>query len=284
MNKQTLTFGLALVVVCGLALAQERRDLPTGNRSAAGRPADTSTSTVSPPRAVMPSPSRTSTTVSPVRDSVGASSPEAGYVSVPVQSYGWYDAYGYGRVDWIGFNMFLERLRWQYALNNVHELAWRYAQGDTFLTPQVVDLALRNSAGATAMLRHHAQRLQHLIAAYERGEIDRATFSASGREAAKEIRRLAGRIRKDPLLDYLDIQADAALPQYDTPSSMRNLALLADELASTVAQMDGNLKSMINADANRVIGVDSLQQPSFEALSKRIDRMARVIEKSVTKL
>lgn len=274
---------LVLLMAAGsTAVAQERRQMPAGNRSTAPAAAPATVDS----RAPMPSPSRGSAAVSPTRfpQMMPTPTPSAGVSSaprVPVQAYAWNQS---GSVDWFRFNMFMERLFYQYSFMGAYDSAWRYAQGDTFLTPQVVMLALREPSQHTALLLRYSEQLQGLIRSYEAGELDRSTFTASSRDTAKEIRRLAGKIRKDPYLDYLDVNSKAAEPAYESPDSLRTLALMAEELATTAAQIDGNLRSMVNPGENRVVAVDSLQQPSFESLSKRIDRMARLIEKSVTKL
>ncbi len=281
MSRRLVSLVSILVWGGGVLLAQgERRDLPARDRSA--EIPRMTTGSVSGPRAPMPSPTRSTAAVSPSRNGGSTGDAGSGYAaSVPVQTYGW-DSFR--AADWYRFNLFLDRLFMHYAFLGVGDLAWRYAQGDSPLTPEVVTLALRNSTGASALLQVHARRLQELIRAYEAGTLDRAAFAEQSRATAKEIRRLAAKVRKDPFVDYLDLQSHESVPRYDSPETLRGLASLAEELSSSVERLDGSLQSMQSGESTRVVSVDLLQGPSVESLSKRIDRIAKVIEKSVARL
>lgn len=281
MSSRLISVASILAIGGGFVLAQgERRDLPARDRSA--EVPRMTTGSISGPRAPMPSPTRSPGAVAPSRSDNPGSGSGSGYpASVPIQTYG---GMSFNAADWYRFNLFLDRLYMHYAFLGTSDLMWRYAQGDSPLTPEIVGLALRNSTGASALLRVHARKLQELIGAYEAGSLDKAAFAAQSRATAKEIRRLAGKVRKDPFLDYLDLQSDETVPKYESVSDLRGLASLAEELAASVERLDGSLQSMLQEDTSRVVTVDLLQGPSVDSLSKRIDRLAKVIEKSVPRL
>ncbi len=206
----------------------------------------------------------------------------AGYGSIPVQTYG--NGVDISTGGWYRCNYFVEQLMRDYRFVHGYDYLWRYAQGDSPLTPEALALALRSSSSASRQLNLLADHLNHLIASYERGEIEQTAFNREVRTTTHQIRDWAKRIRKDYYLGYLDTGSDVDVPDYDEPTSLSELKGLAGQLRETAHGIDGTLEGFLHRDLSRVVSVKDLQSPSTDSMSKQIDHLAKAIEKSGPRL
>ena len=250
--------------------------------------------TARPAPSVAPSAGRTSPSVgrtSPglsratVRTTPGSSSGSVnsgGGNVVPVQSYG--GGYNVNSGDWYRCNMFLGRLYGQYSFLPVDDYLWRYAQGDSPFTPEAVRFALRDSVTASRSLQQLGQDLNDTIDAYSRGDMTRSEFSSQLAVTTRELRRSAKQIRKDYVLDYLEQGSSDDVPNYAEPRNLDQLRALSAALQQTTEKIGDVLTGYFERDTTRVVSVQDLQTTSTETLSKQVDRIAKVIEKSGRKL
>jgi hypothetical protein len=209
---------------------------------------------------------------------LGASQP----VVVPTQTYGWGSFIDYD--GWYRCNLFLSRLYGIYSFLPVNDYLWRYAQGDSALTPEAVRFALRESVTASRSLQQLGQDIDDLIDAYSRGDMTREEFSEQLSDTTKEIRKSAKKIRKDRFLDYLDQGRSRDVPNYAQARSLEQLRSLSAALQQTSEQIGETLSDYLERDRTRVVSVEELQSISTESLSKQVDHMAKAIEKSGRRL
>lgn len=283
MWKRSLPVFVLLSLFGGMVWAQnsDRSERITRSDTVTRAPAVTSIA----PR-VRPAAPNSSAAVAPSNNvglpsGVGIAGPSSssGYPSIPVQTYYGYDT-DLSISNWYRCNYFVEQLMRDYRFLHGYDYLWRYAQGDSPLTPEAVSLALKSSSSASRQLNLLANHLNHLISSYELGEIDRARFNHQLRTTTRQIREFAKRIRKDYYLDYLDFGSDVDVPDYDEATSLPELKGLAAQLLETAHGIDGTLDGFVHRDLSRVVSVKDLQSPSADSLSKQIDHLAKVIEKS----
>lgn len=166
----------------------------------------------------------------------------------------------------------------------MHESLWRYAQGDSPLTPTMIRFGLQDSLRSSKLMNQLVDALEAEIVRFENGELDRRQLEESVEEKTKEIRQLAKQIRRDDFLDYLDQRKDLDSRSYSqarTPQDLRNLVL---ELRRWTASMEDRLSRYYAQDKTRVVEVEDLRQPSFKSVSKEIDKLAKTIEKSCSRM
>jgi hypothetical protein len=161
---------------------------------------------------------------------------------------------------------------------------WKYAQGGSPLTQQAVALALSESSLTADSLISASMNLQFLIDQYEAGSIGQESFEVEVKRTTKRIRELSKRIRNDQLLDYLDQSPKAKVPSYDRASSISELRALSLELHRAATDIAQGIDAYYEKDMTKVIDVNDLQRPSVGTMTKGIDRLAKTISKSATRL
>lgn len=202
--------------------------------------------------------------------------------TVPVQSW-WHDR-RWDRRTWDRCGGFFYRLNRTFGFFRVEDYLWRYAQGDSPLTPQVVELALSDSALLADSLMAASQNLRQIILDYQAERIIRDQFENGVDNTTDIIRDLAKKIRTDYFVDFLDQGRKVDLDDYDKVYSIEELLVLSDELSRLASHMKANFRYLTENDVTRTIDVQALQKPSMESLSKGIDRLAKVIENSADRL
>ena len=204
------------------------------------------------------------------------------YGSFPIQGYGYNP--GISTSNWYRCNYFVQQLMRDFRFLPGEEYLWRYAQGDSPLTQAAVTLALRDSTSAAHSLIQVSHRLDQLVASYERGEIDRDAFNQEVKATTRRIRNYAKKIRKDFYLGYLDAGTDLDVPGYESPASLADLKQLTNDLVEAAHGINGTLDGFVSRDLSHVVSVGDLQKPSADSLSKRVDSLAKLIEKSSARL
>jgi hypothetical protein len=185
---------------------------------------------------------------------------------------------------WYGARGFVDRLVRQYWFLPGYDYLWRYAQGDSVLTRRSVRLALQECSSAAAALSRLSDQLDLLVVEYENGELTRSEFEQRVEQKTKEIRKLAKQIRKDYFLNYLDQSKNKKVISFQQANSIAALRELTGELRMMARMMDSGISDFYAKNMTRVVEVGQLQQPSFDALSKQIDRLAKTITKSARRL
>jgi len=185
---------------------------------------------------------------------------------------------------WLSTWDMLRYLSMQYRFLNIYNSAWRYSQGDSPLTQEMIEIGLLKPVSASSSILATCEDLTKLIDAYEDGRIDRTRFHQLVKVRTKAIRSFAKTIRNDVFLDYLDQTDNKAEVEADKARSIAELRMLCGKLRGFAAQIDTGLSAFYESDMSRLVAVDALKRPSFDSLSKGIDRLAKSIEKSAKRL
>ena len=129
-----------------------------------------------------------------------------------------------------------------------------------------------------------SENLEGLVDRYEMGEISQKDFDKQVEETTKRIRKLAKKIRKDDFLDYIDQRQIKYSASFKKVDSIEGLRALTQQLRLMAQDVDSGLETFHRKDMSRVVEVGDLEQPSFDSLSKGIDRLAKTIDKSAGRL
>jgi hypothetical protein len=172
---------------------------------------------------------------------------------------------------------FLFRLRTYYAF---------YMDGTRFLrnsepllTPRLASLAARRPLVASAELMALVDELSSLLADARSGKaVDKKAIDAT----AEQIRRLAKQIRSDENLSFVDRRDDIDMAK---AGNYEQLGLEAIERLQEVAlDLNNQLKTLSEQSQTSTVSVDYLSRPSFDSLTKGIDKLTRVIQNSARRL
>lgn len=177
---------------------------------------------------------------------------------------------------------FADHLSWDYDFLNPGELVTRYDLGDSPLTPQVVQLTLKNAFGSAQTLKQASLELERLVTDYGAGRLDSAEFPLQGRSRLVEIQEAAKKIRKDYYLGFIDQRRDAKFKIEKLPaSSIQQLLPLVERLSQLSSRIEEGIRAFYQRDMTRVVSVHDLDQPSFRSLSKAVASLAQTIQKSI---
>jgi len=125
------------------------------------------------------------------------------------------------------------------------------------------------------MMLSSVNELQKLIAALKTGEPVSKKEITSKLQA---IRKLAGNIRKDQLLLFIDQRKKIDILKGQDPE---NLGLSAiSQLCEIATELHSQLAGLNRQTTTSTISVYTLTQPSIESLSSGIEKLTKVIEDS----
>jgi hypothetical protein len=173
---------------------------------------------------------------------------------------------------------YLYRLRHRYLLNGYYFSRF-YRNREPLLTPRMQKLSVRDPLVLSNYMLAAIDELEQMLVDARAGQpVDKKEIS----NKTKEIRDFAKKIRKDDLLSYLDQRKDKNLTrgrQYD------QLGLEAiHELRQMALDLNAQLRHMYQQDSTATVSVSALTQPSFESLSKGIDKLCKIIDKSAKRI
>jgi hypothetical protein len=129
-----------------------------------------------------------------------------------------------------------------------------------------------------------SEQLENIINRYEAGEIEEDEFENLVEDRTDQVRKLAKKIRKDDFLDYIDQRQKDYDGSFQEAQSVRGLKALTQQLRMMAYEIDTGLEAFNEEDMTRVVNVRELERPSFDSLSKGIDRLAKTIERSAKSL
>ncbi len=178
----------------------------------------------------------------------------------------------------------MNRLWRRYPFLSRHESRWRYAQGDSPLTPRLVQFALQDSSLAAASLVALTEKLEPVLQDFREGRLDRNDSRREFDRILSDVRKLSKKIRGDHYLSYIDQRPTVKIQPRRKAVSWDELGALITELRQMAVQMREGIVSFYKSDLTRVVNVSDLNQPSFKSISKGIDKLAKTIEKSVDRL
>jgi len=173
---------------------------------------------------------------------------------------------------------FIYRLQMQYGLNNYYFRRF-YRNSEPLVTPAMMKLALRTPLAVSTQLIRAVDDLQEMLAATESGkQVDKKAVA----EKTQQIRELARKIRKDEYLGFLDRRSDKDVAPDVGAEALGPAAV--NQLRQWALDLNVQLKGMYSEMATSTVSVQNLAQPSFEALTKGIEKMTKVIDNSTRKL
>jgi hypothetical protein len=145
------------------------------------------------------------------------------------------------------------------------------------LTPQIARLTLREPLELSARMLSTVDELEALLRAREAGQsVDPKDIAAK----TNEIRSLAKQIRQNYTVDFLD--------QRKSQDVLKGLKLNTVEAVShlreLVTSLNTQLRDLYEDNKPFAVSVGALTQPSFESLSKGIEKLSKSIESSAKKI
>ncbi len=260
-----------LVPVSGLTQERQRQPMDSGASTRAANPSIGATSgpigspgvlsgNTSSPAAM--SPSVTGRYASPNQ----FVAPNLSGTSFPTLStyYQWQDLFYYLRTRYYVSNWYFNRF---------------YRNREPLITPPMMRLMIREPLQLSNRMVAAMHELERLVSEFRSG------VAVSGDEIearAQEIRKLATQIRKDNSFEYLDQRVNRDILK---GKDYKQLGLGAlDQLAEMVDSLDDQLHDLYGQNTTSTVSVEALSQPSFESLSKAIEKLSKVIEKSARTL
>jgi cell division protein ZapA (FtsZ GTPase activity inhibitor) len=150
---------------------------------------------------------------------------------------------------------------------------------EPLLTPRLASLAVQRPLIASAQLMKLVDELSSLLTEARSGKaVDKNAIDAT----AEQIRKLTKQIRSDQALAFVDRRTDVDLAK---AGNYDQLGLDAVERLREVAlDLDSQLKSLSEQSQTSTVSVDYLSRPSFDSLTKGIDKLTRVIQNSARRL
>jgi len=174
---------------------------------------------------------------------------------------------------------FLFQLRMHYMINGMFMDMYSqrfYRNREPLLTPQLMKLALRDPLATSTQMVRAAEELEKLVSDLETGKpVNREDIALKNRE----VRDLARKIRQDHSLSFVDRRMEKDVPK-DAAADQLGLDA-ARQLRETVVDLHTQLKGMYSQTSTATVSVNSLSQPSFESLSKRIEKLSKVLDTAV---
>jgi len=183
--------------------------------------------------------------------------------------------YSYG--TYLQWQDFLFRLQMSYGFWMDNSRVLR--NSEPLLTPRLASLAVRRPLAASAELIRLVDELSSLLAEARSGNaVDKNAVNAT----AEQIRKLAKQIRSDQALSFVDQRNDIDLAK---AGNFDQLGLDAVERLREVAlDLNIQLKTLSEQSETSTVSVDYLSRPSFDSLTKGIDKLTKVIQNSARRL
>lgn len=173
---------------------------------------------------------------------------------------------------------FLWNLQTRYFLDAMY-LSRFYRNSEPLVTPHLMKMVVREPLSLSTRMLAAVDELGTLVSDLEGGKpVPKQDITTK----AQEIRELAKKIRKDNTLSFVDQRADKEVPKGENTETL-GLETIR-QLRTMAVDMNTQLKAMYNQNSTATVSVQNLSQPSFESLSKGIERLTKVIENSAKRL
>ncbi len=154
-----------------------------------------------------------------------------------------------------------------------------YRNVEPLITPEMLRMSTSEPLQSSTLMLASAEELRALIAILKAGGTVSKKDIAARTQA---IRKLAGRIRKDQSLLFLDQRKKTDILKGQKPESLGIGAI--EQLCAIAADLHSQLAGMNRQTATSTISVHTLTQPSIESLSSGIEKLAKVIEDSARQI
>ena len=173
---------------------------------------------------------------------------------------------------------FLWNLQTRYFLDSMY-LSRFYRNSEPLVTPHLMKMVVREPLSLSTRMLAAVDELGTLVSDLEGGKpVPKQDITTK----AQEIRELAKKIRKDNTLSFVDQRADKEVPKGENTETL-GLETIR-QLRTMAVDMNTQLKAMYDQNSTATVSVQNLSQPSFESLSKGIERLTKVIENSAKHL
>ncbi|MBM3789728.1 MAG: hypothetical protein FJW35_05190 [Acidobacteria bacterium] len=184
----------------------------------------------------------------------------------------------YSYNQYLYWNDFLYQLRMRYMMDAMYFSRF-YRNNEPLMTPRIQKLALRDPLIISRALLAAVDDLGLMLEAHDaRQAVDKEAIL----DKVKEIRSLAKAIRNDDLLPYVDQRKDVDLFKGNNVDRLGLEAI--EELRALAVDLNNQLRNMYDQTSTATISISALTQPSFESLSKGIDKVCKVLEKSAKRI
>jgi hypothetical protein len=152
-----------------------------------------------------------------------------------------------------------------------------YRNSEPLMTPQIAKLTLRQPIAWSTSMVASLDSLETMIRDRQEGkDVSQQAIAAK----ADEIRDLAKQIRSDQSIAFFDQRKDKDLLKGLNLSTPEALA----QLREMVTSLNTQLKGLYEEAKPFSVSVNSLAQPSFQSLSKGIEKLTKSIESSAGKI
>jgi hypothetical protein len=159
----------------------------------------------------------------------------------------------------------------QYGLWDMNRF---YRNREPLVTPGMMQMTLQQPLRLSELLLADIESLEAMISDLQAGKsVDKKQIESK----TQDIRDLAKRIRGDQSLQFFDprkardITDDADRLGLGAIARLRELAL----------ELNSQLRTMVDQKTTTTVSVNTLNQSSFQSLSKGIEKLSKVVEKSI---
>lgn len=175
------------------------------------------------------------------------------------------------------WNDYFTYLNLQYRLTPEYFTRF-YRNTEPLMTPAMLKLTLRQPLYYSELMLQAIAETEAMLAAAEAGgPVDKKALEAK----LKEIRDYAKRIRRDRTLTVYDIRKETKLVGDDDLDALDQSLPKLRELALELHRQLTELNSITSAST---ISVESYQQPSFESVTKGIEKACKAIANTSKRL
>jgi hypothetical protein len=183
-----------------------------------------------------------------------------------------FSPYNYDRsmyfFSWLQSNFWFEMMQLR-----MFDTSRYYRNREPLITPDLIRMTLREPLSTSKKLLEDVDSLQAMVEELQAGKpINKTAMEAK----TQEIRALAKKIRLYQPIAFFDLRKSR-----DLTKGSENLGLGAiAQLREMALQLNSQLTSMYDQKVTSTVSVNSLNQASFESLSKGIEKLSKVIENS----
>jgi len=175
------------------------------------------------------------------------------------------------------WNDYFSYLYMRYQLSPVYFTRF-YRNSEPLMTPAMLKMTLRQPLYFSEMMLESVAELETMLADVRAGkQVDRKALLAKSRE----IRDFAKRIRQDRTLAVYDVREETKLLKDEDIDALDESLPKLQELA---LDLHRQLTDLYSVSSSSTISVESYKQPSFESVTKGIDKVCKAIEHSSKQL
>ena len=186
--------------------------------------------------------------------------------------------------SFVSYNSYIQAQDFFYYLHTRYMMSdWYFARfyrnTEPLITPQLLRITMKEPVDFSSQM---VKAMDDLRALVEEAQAGHAVNKIEISSKAEEIRALARKIRRDNSIAYFDQRQDKDILR-GTGYSQMGLGVVS-QLNELVTELHTQLMSLYGQTTTSTISVRTLTKPSFESLSKAIERLSKVVESSAQRL